>query len=116
MVGRMVAGVMVQTPEPLQPESPAGIWKLIVLASAFVFAALMASRKEQCARLHVPSSLSFVVLTTSVAGIASLSLMVTMALDCVPRVAPPVGFESVTLNVSGPSYSESSLKLMWTVL
>jgi hypothetical protein len=47
--------------------------------------------------------MSFVVLTTSVAGTASLSLMVSAAVFAEPRVAPPVTFVSARLTVSGPS-------------
>jgi hypothetical protein len=33
-------------------------------------------------------------------GVGSLSVIVTVALDGLPSVAPPVGLESVTVNVS----------------
>ena len=47
---------------------PAPIPKRIVSVPAAAFAAKIASRSEQCAALHTPSSKSFVELTVNVAA------------------------------------------------
>ena len=77
---------------------------MIVLTSAFVFAALIASRSVQPPALDVqnPSSVSAVELTTSVVGIGSSLVMVSEVGLGAPMVAPfrlPVSL-SVRLTVS----------------
>src|SRR6185369_17068087 len=73
--GRALVRLMVQTP-PVQPGLPPGMLKVIVFASGKRFAALMASRREQCAVRHAPLFKSSVVLTVNVALAAGLSSLV----------------------------------------
>jgi hypothetical protein len=66
---------------------------VIVFASGKMLAALMASRKEQCAVTHAPLSKSSLVLTVNVAlaaGLSSLVMVSVVALGGV-MVAPSVG-------------------------
>jgi len=42
-------------------------------------------------------------------GTPSSSIIVTVVLEGLPNVAPPMGLESVTVKVSFPSYAESSV-------
>ena len=90
--GRTLVRLMVQTP-PMQPGSPPAMLKLIVFASGKRFAALMASRSEQCAVRHAPLSKSSVVLTVNDAlavGLSSLVMVSVVALGGV-MVARSVG-------------------------
>src|SRR6185369_6760903 len=74
--GRALLRLIVQTP-PGQPGSPPGM--LIVFASGRAFAALIASRKEQCAGRQAPLSKSSVVLTVNVALAPGLSSLVMVS-------------------------------------
>src|SRR6266404_1370702 len=73
--------------------------KLIVLVSAFKFAALIASRREQCEARQNPLSKSSVVLTVSAAGGRSSFRIVSVA-GLVPPVTPPVAPLRVRFTVS----------------
>src|SRR5438128_11785012 len=95
--------VMVHGPgPPLHPGSLPGILKLIVFASELKFAALIASRREQCDTRQAPLSRSSVLFTVNVAfapGPSSLIIVNVVGLGPL-NVAPPVGPDSVMLTVS----------------
>src|SRR5437764_12216797 len=92
--GRAPVRLIVQMP-PGQP----GMLKLMVLASLLKFAALIASRKEQCETRHAPLSTSSVVFTVRVVGGASSFTIVRVA-GFAPLIVAPVTLLNVSLTVS----------------
>src|SRR5205085_10276207 len=97
--GRLAGGLIVQTCDvALQPASFAGISKLIVLASLFAFAALIASRREQWLGKQKPLSTLSVVLTVSVVGGASSRVIVPVPSGSL--MVAPLAFERGTVKVS----------------
>src|SRR5258708_33154354 len=109
--------LIVQTPLG-HPGSPPGILKVIVFASGRELAALIASRKLQCAATQAPKSKSSVVLTTSAwfAGTGSSFVIVSVVGFGEPSVAPLVGADKVRLTVSLASYVRSPFTVTRKVL
>src|SRR6185436_6565869 len=108
--GSEEAGLIVNTP-PTKPGSEAGTLKLIVLASAFAFAAPIASRRLQSSEVQKPSLVSAVFVTINVTGIESSFVIVPV--PWLSAMTALVALVSITKNVSFGSNAVSPVT--WTV-